>query len=54
MSFAVSLIQEPPLLIMDEPTVGMDSLLRQTLVVVCHCVITVCQYVIVLCQCVSL
>ena len=28
-SFAVSLIQQPPLLIMDEPTVGMDSLLRQ-------------------------
>ena len=28
-SLAVSLIQQPPLLIMDEPTVGMDSLLRQ-------------------------
>ena len=32
-SFAVALLQEPPLLIMDEPTVGMDSLLRQKLVV---------------------
>ena len=30
-SFAVSLIQQPPLLILDEPTVGMDSLLRQRL-----------------------
>ena len=28
-SFAVSLIQQPPLLILDEPTVGMDTLLRQ-------------------------
>ncbi|XP_065914567.1 ABC transporter G family member 20-like [Dysidea avara] len=29
-SFAVSLIQEPPMMILDEPTVGMDSLLRQS------------------------
>ena len=28
-SLAVSLIQQPPLLILDEPTVGMDTLLRQ-------------------------
>ena len=28
-SFAVSLIQQPPLLILDEPTVGMDTLLWQ-------------------------
>ena len=37
-SFAVSLIQEPPLLILDEPTVGMDSLLRQRCVRTCVCV----------------
>uniref|UniRef100_T1J8M6 Uncharacterized protein n=1 Tax=Strigamia maritima TaxID=126957 RepID=T1J8M6_STRMM len=30
-SFAVALLQEPPLLILDEPTVGVDPLLRQNI-----------------------
>ena len=29
MSFAVAILQEPELLILDEPTVGVDSLLRE-------------------------
>ena len=29
MSFAVALLQEPELLILDEPTVGVDPLLRE-------------------------
>ena len=29
MSFAVVLLQEPELLILDEPTVGVDPLLRE-------------------------
>ena len=29
MSFAVAILQEPELLILDEPTVGVDPLLRE-------------------------
>ena len=28
-SFAIALLQQPPLMILDEPTVGVDPLLRQ-------------------------
>ena len=33
-SFAVALLQEPELLILDEPTVGVDPLLRERYTVV--------------------